>query len=369
MRVKKIVFLLFAGTFFISQSPLAQSEDLFSKHEINSRMLKVADWQMRHFNNKPLNTWTNAAFYAGVFSAYEVSKNPILLDSLRVICVRNNWAPGKRFDHADDIAITQTYVDLYRIEKQLEMIRSSVDSIKKMMRTPGEQQARKGITWWWCDALFMAPPAMAKLSRTLNDPEFLIVSDTLYRQCFRLLYNQDEKLFARDASYLWDADGNGKKEANGNKIFWGRGNGWVIAGLARLLSEMPTNYPGRGFYVGLFQEMSTRLLKLQQHDGLWRTSLLDPGAYPGGEGSASGFIGYALAWGINNKYLDKKIFLPAVKKCWIGMNALLDDNGRYGWVQPIGADPRKNFNAESWESYGSGAYLLAASEILKGKIK
>jgi rhamnogalacturonyl hydrolase YesR len=130
---------------------------------------------------------------------------------------------------------------------------------------------------------------------------------------------------------------------------------------------MPTDYAERAFYVELFKEMSARVLALQQADGLWRTSLLDPDAYPGGEGSGSAFHCYALAWGVNQKILDKQTYLPAVKKGWVGLNTLVTPDGKVGWVQPIGADPRKNFNAESWESYGAGAYLLAGSEIIKLK--
>ena len=208
---------------------------------------------------------------------------------------------------------------------------------------------------------------MAKLSKTLQDPAYLVLADTLFRQCYDLLFNKEETLFARDATYLWDANRNGKKEANGKQLFWSRGNGWVMAGLVRLLNEMPANYKGRDFYITLFKQLAVRLLTLQQADGLWRTSLLDPDAYPGGEGSGSGFNCYAMAWGINNKILNKEKFLPAVKKVWVRLNTLITPEGKVGWVQPIGADPRRNFNAESWEAFGAGAFLLAGSEIIKLK--
>jgi unsaturated rhamnogalacturonyl hydrolase len=369
MHLKKILLTLTVLLGMLYADSYAQEPNIFDPGFIQSGMVKVAQWQLSHANGKPLNTWTNAAFYTGVFAAWERTNNPVLLDSLLSIGTRYNWLPGNRYDHADDIAITQLYVDLYRIKKDPLMLKSSVDSIYKMMTTPGEQIAKKGINWWWCDALFMAPPAMAKLAATLHDPSYLVAADTMFRQCHRLLYNTDEHLFARDASYLWDEKGNGKKEANGKKLFWGRGNGWVMAGLARFLEEMPKKYAGRAFYENLFREMADRLLQLQQEDGLWRTSLLDPASYPGGEGSGSGFICYALSWGINQKVLDKKLYLPAVKKCWQGLNTLVNAEGRVGWVQPIGADPRKNFNADSWEAYGAGAFLLAGSEIVRGKIR
>ena len=96
-------------------------------------------------------------------------------------------------------------------------------------------------------------------------------------------------------------------------------------------------------------------------------SLLDPDSYPGGEVSGTGFDCYAIAWGINNGILDKATYLPVVEKAWTGLNKCVGEDGHVGWVQPIGADPRKDFTAESWEVYGSGAYLLAGSEVIKLK--
>ena len=356
-----VLLLMMSGTQMIQ----AQQANVFDKAYIKNVMLKTAGWQFRHSNGKPENTWTNAAFYTGVFAAYETTHNELLLDSLMAIGERNNWLPAKRYDHADDYAISQTYIDLFRIKKEQRMIQATIDSLHKMETVPGNEQRKHGITWWWCDALFMAPPTLVMLAKTLHNPAYLVLSDTLFRQTYRLLYNQEEHLFARDASYLVDANGNGKREANGKKVFWSRGNGWVMGGLVKLLEEMPKNYAGRAFYINLYKEMADRLLSLQQPDGLWRTSLLDPAAFPGGEGSGSGFHCYALAWGINHKILDKDTFLPAVKKAWEGLNTLVNEDGRVGWVQPIGGDPRRNFNADSWESYGTGAFLLAGSEVYR----
>lgn len=140
-----------------------------------------------------------------------------------------------------------------------------------------------------------------------------------------------------------------------------------MGGLVRILQELPKDYKNRPFYENLFKEMAERIVSLQQEDGLWRASLLDPASYPGGEVSGSGFFCYALAWGINNKLLDRNTYLPAVKKTWVALNKCVNEEGRVGWVQPIGADPRKNFTEESWEVYGTGAFLLAGSEVIKLK--
>lgn len=359
-------FLLLPFLFLFTQSILAQ-DNVLDKAYIQSVMQKVAQWQFEHANGKPENTWTNGAFYSGVMAAYKTTKAPFFWDSLMAIGKRNQWLPAKRFDHADDIVISQTYMDMYRISGDRTMIQASIDTLTKLTSTPSNQAKGKGITWWWCDALFMAPPTLAKFAKTLDNPAYLALNDSLFKECYQLLYNKEEKLFARDATYLIDANGQGKLESNGKKIFWGRGNGWVVAGLAHLIEELPKNHPTRGWYVSLFKDMMGRLVELQMSDGLWRTSLLDPAAYPGGEGSGSAFNCFALAWGINNKILDKKTFAPATLRAWKALNTLVHPDGLVGWVQPIGADPRKNFNADSWESYGAGAFLLAGSEMMKWK--
>ncbi|MBC3787377.1 glycoside hydrolase family 88/105 protein [Spirosoma utsteinense] len=361
-----LVVLLLQGSFATPPGYAQKKPDLFSQKVIHEVMIRTTDWQLAHPKHSPTD-WTNGAFYAGVFAVYETTKSPKILDSLLVMGERNKWQPGPRFDHADDIAICQTYINLYRIKKDQRMIQATIDTVQKMRRVAGPEVKKHGITWWWCDALFMAPPVLAQLSATLNDPAYLAFNDSLFRQTYDLLYSQPEHLYARDGSYLIAADGTGKRESNGQKIFWSRGNGWVMGGLVKLLAEMPKNHPSRSFYLTQYLQMSERLLALQQPDGLWRSSLLDPAAYPGGEGSGSGFDCYALAWGINQGILPRSQYLPAVRKAWVALNGLVSPEGRVGWVQPIGGDPRRNFNAESWEVYGTGAFLLAGSEVVKLK--
>jgi rhamnogalacturonyl hydrolase YesR len=279
----------------------------------------------------------------------------------------NQWKPGPRLQHADDIAICQTYIDVFRIKNDKAMIQPFIDNMEKFLVTPFPVKGIEKITWWWCDALFMAPPALVKLSAITGDKKYMEYSDKLYHECYDMLYNKEEHLFARDLGYVIKGDASDRHEANGEKIFWSRGNGWVMGGLALLLGELPTDYKGRSFYEQVFKEMAEKIADLQQVDGLWRASLLDPASYPGGEASGSGFYTFALAWGVNNGLLSKDKYLPVVQKAWRGLNSLIQADGHIGWCQPIGADPRKNFSADSWEVYGTGAFLLAGSEVIKLK--
>jgi len=363
------LLLLSAFCLIFNVSAQTNSKNYFDKKYIKSVMEKTVDWQLKNPKHAQ-NDWTNGAFYAGVFAAWKTTKSKSVYNAMMAMGRDSTkWRPGRRWYHADDVAISQTYIDLYRIEKKREMIQPTIDTLQKFITNPYPVRGVEVIKWWWCDALFMAPPTMVKMGITLKDNEYLKQNDLYYKECYNLLYNKREHLFARDLNYVIKNDEKDRYEANGKLIFWSRGNGWVMGGLALLLSELPKNYQERPFYVQLYKEMSARILSLQQSDGLWRASLLDPESYPGGETSGSGFFCYALAWGINNGLLDSKTYLPAVEKAWIALNGVVNEEGRVGWVQPIGADPRKNFTADSWEVYGTGAFLLAGSEVIKLKRK
>jgi len=358
-----VAILLLFSIQSIAGSPDAK---LFKKKYIKQAMTTAAMWQLQHPKHE-LYDWTNGAFYAGISAAYQTTEDKKLLQAMIDMGEANKWEPGPRLHHADDYAICQTYIDVFRIEKDRKMIQPFIDRMDKFIATPySGKEYYQPVTWWWCDALFMAPPAYVKFGITLGDNKYLELSDKLFKECYNLLYDNDEHLFARDMRYQWNQS-EILKEANGKKIFWGRGNGWVMGGLVRIMQELPKDYKELPFYKKIFTEMAEKIAGLQQNDGLWRASLLDPASYPGGEASGSGFYCYALAWGINNGILAKDKYLPVVKKAWIGLNGLLQPDGHVGWCQPIGADPRKNFSADSWEVYGTGAFLLAGSEVIKLK--
>ena len=358
-----ILLIVLVGTTVFSKE---KQDPCFKPKNIKKAMTTAAMWQLANPKHD-LWDWTNGAFYAGISAAYKTTGDKKLLNAMIEMGEKNQWKPGPRLQHADDHAICQTYLDVYRLKKDQKMITPFTEQMDKFLATPYPVKGIQKITWWWCDALFMAPPAMVKLSMTTGDKKYMEKSDELYHECYDMLYDKDEHLFARDLGYVIKGDASDRREANDKKIFWSRGNGWVMGGLALVLSELPKDYKERPFYEKVYKEMAEKIASLQQEDGLWRASLLDPATYPGGEASGSGFYTYALAWGINNGLLSKDKYLPIVQKAWKGMNSLIQPDGHVGWCQPIGADPKKNFSAESWEVYGTGAFLLAGSEVIKLK--
>ncbi len=154
------------------------------------------------------------------------------------------------------------------------------------------------------------------------------------------------------------------KEANGARVFWGRGNGWVLAGLPVILKELPAGYEHKDYFVKIFKDMSARILSLQGPDGSWHASLLDPASYPNPEMSATAFFVYGFAWGINNGYLERDAYMPAIIKGWKSMVADVSPDGKVGFIQPIGADP-KAVTKDMTEVYGVGGFLMAGTEITR----
>ena len=164
------------------------------------------------------------------------------------------------------------------------------------------------------------------------------------------------------------ADKDGKThsflEKNGQNIFWSRGNGWVLAGLARVLDDLPKDDPERGKFEDLFKTLATRVLELQSPDGLWRMGLLDPAAYDHGEASGSAFFIYGFAWGVRHGLLNETTYRPAIEKGWRALEECQKPDGMIGYVQGIGSAPGK-LTADSYQEYGTGAFLLAGCELLR----
>jgi len=172
----------------------------------------------------------------------------------------------------------------------------------------------------------------------------------------QLLWDPSEHLFFRDKSYF------DKREKNGRKVFWSRGNGWVMGGLVRVLTFLPENDPRRPFYLDKFRQMSEELRTLQGKDGLWRPGLLDAADYPDAEVSGSSFFVYAMAWGMNHGILDRAVYQPVVEKGWHGLVSHIYQDGRLGSIQPVGAAPGAYTPGSSYV-FGTGAFLLAGSEV------
>ena len=332
--------------------PLANLSQAFAGKPIQTAMRRVGDWELERSRPYFSQDWTFAALYAGFMAASKALPEPRYEKAMVQVGNKFDWKLGPRLSHADDQAIGQTYLELYEEHHDPKMIAPTREQFDALMTAPDDPQKP---VWWWCDALFMAPPVWARLYKATGNKAYLDYMDREWWITSNLLYDRDEHLYFRDASYLQ------KTEKNGKKLFWSRGNGWFMAGLARVLEDMPESYPTRQKYVGQYRQMAERVASLQGTDGLWRPGLLDADAYPLPEVSGSAFFVYSLAWGINHGLLDRGKYLPVVQKGWAGLVSNIYADGRLGCIQPIGAAPG-DFKPSSSYVYGVGAFLLAGSE-------
>jgi len=324
----------------------------------------VADWQLHHPSKWEPLEWHNAAFYSGVMALARVSAAPRFLDQMTKLGEANGWKLGPRLYHADDHAVGQTYVELFLQLHDPRMIAPMKEAFDRILAQPKDdnldfdRKKNPGAQdrWSWCDALFMAPPAWIRLWAATGKPAYLDYAVAKWWVTSDYLYDKDEHLYYRDSSYF------GKTEKNGEKVFWGRGNGWVMAGLARMLQFLPADHPARPRFLAQFRDMADKILACQQADGFWRASLLDAETYPMQETSGTGFYCYAFAWGVNEGVLDRARFAPAVRRAWTALVSCVTPDGKLTHVQPVGATP-VTFDPQSTEPYGVGAFLLAGSEV------
>lgn len=337
-----------AGPLDRRQSPALTHAD------IRRAMTRVADWQLAHSAGRYNQDWTYTPLYLGLLATSRTTGDPRYHDLVLSVARYFNWTLlPDRDEHADDQSLAQVYQELYLEDPQPERLAAT----EARLRTLTQRRERPGPNlWWWCDALFMAPPALAELGRVRNDRRYIEFADREWDRTSAQLFDPFERLYFRDASYLQ------RREANGRPLFWSRGNGWVLAGKLRWLRALPVQDPLRAKYVRQFQAMAERIAELQPADGLWRMGLLDPGAYPMGEVSGTAFFTYAIAGGINDGLLDPARYRPVLERAWAGMLRNLHADGRLGAIQPIGSAPDRLAQGSSWV-FGVGAFLLAGSEL------
>lgn len=331
--------------------------------EILTDMKRVADWQIASPSKHKVHDWTQAPFFMGLANLHQVTGDEKYLTALDGFGKTLSYGPGPRVTHADDHAVLQAWLEEYRLDKDPAKLNPSVGLFDKMqaeLAKEGPKSISGGtFTWCWCDALFMSPAVWVQLSELTKDSKYLEWADKEWWTTTDVLYDATHHLYYRDNRFFT------KRTPTGKKVFWSRGNGWVVGGLIHVLDHLPADHPSRTKYLGLYHDMMYSLLKLQNEDGLWRTSLLDP-QDPKGESSGSSFFVYGMAWGINRGLLPADAFRPEVMKGYQALAKNIQPTGMLGFVQKIGEAPDKqDTTAESTEVYGSGAFLLAGSEIVR----
>ena len=318
--------------------------------------------------------WHPAAYHTGNIEAYKVTGKQEYLDYSKA-WAENNQYKGAKSDTKSDWKYNygetnnhvlfgdwqicfQTYIDIYNLEgqKDFEKIKRAREVMEYQMSTSANDY------WWWADGLYMVMPVMTKLYKVTGNELYLKKLQEYFGYANSIMYDEEAHLYFRDAKYVYPKH----KSLNGKKDFWARGDGWVFAGLAKVIQDLPKNSTIRKEFVTRYKALAKSIKEAQQPEGYWTRSMLDPQHAPGPETSGTAFFTYGYLWGINNGILDTKTYLPVVNKSWNYLtNVALQKDGTVGFVQPIGerAIPGQQVNANSTADFGVGAFLLAASEM------
>ncbi|MFI0430759.1 glycoside hydrolase family 88 protein [Mariniflexile sp. HMF6888] len=347
-----------------------------SKKEVISIIHKVNTYWQENHPDLGNAFWHVAAYHTGNMEAYKVTKNIDYLNYSLTWAAKNEWMGAKsqnksewKYDYGEtekhvlfgDWQICfQTYIDLYNITGKNDP--SKIARAREVMAY--EMSTPQTDYWWWADGLYMVMPVMTKMYNVTGNELYLEKLNEYLSYADSIMYDEDAKLYYRDAKYVYPKH----KSAHGKKDFWARGDGWVFAGYAKIIQDMPNTAKYKQDYINRFKDMAKALAKAQQQEGYWTRSILDTEHAPGPETSGTAFFTYGFLWGINQGILDKETYLPVVKKAWDYLkNTALQENGAVGYVQPIGekAIPGQVVDINSTADFGVGAFLLAASEMYR----
>ena len=343
-------------------------------------------------NDVPIPFWDTAAYHTGNMEAYFTLADEEYRKYSTLWAEANKWighptkAPPEEwtFQYSQDDkskaalfgdwqTCFQTYLDLYALSPDPEKIARAKYVCDYQLST-GENGY-----WWWADALYMVMPVYIKLFLTFGDKKYLDALYRFFKFAKELMYDGEDgmptpvggelrHLFYRDGSYVGS-------EINGIKNFWARGDGWVFAGLAKVLAEMPEDYEHYEYFKKTYLEMAPAVIGCQKVDGegngFWTQSMLAD--YPlsdhnpqGYETSGTGFFTYGLFWGINYGLLDEETYLPAAERALNYLSKVaLHPDGKVGYVQPIGSNATQATPYDRTVNFGVGAFLLAMCEAAR----
>lgn len=365
--MRLVLLLLFSLSALVSNCQTTSKEILGTIHKVNKY------WQSKN-PDQGTAFWHEAAYHTGNMEAYFITGDEAYRKYSESWAEKNEWKGAKGADKskwkysygetADYVLFGdwqicfQTYIDLYRINPDPQKLVRVLEVMEHQVSTPQNDY------WWWADGLYMVMPVMTKMYKLTGKEIYLDKLYEYYNYSLSIMYDKEENLFYRDAKYVYPKH----KSVNGKKDFWARGDGWVFAGLAKVLQDIPLKHKYRTFFVQQYTNMAKAIAKSQQPDGFWTRSILDPLHAPGPETSGTAFFTYGLLWGINNKILDAKEYSPVALKGWSYLSTIaLQPSGLVGYVQPIGekAIPGQVVDSNSTANFGVGAFLLASCEMYR----
>ncbi len=384
MKKTIIALVAFVG---LTTTTTAQHNVLESAQKTNNYfMMKYSDPTLPTNVKKvrPSSLWTRAVYYEGLMALNAIDPQQRYIDYAMTWAEFHKWTPrnGVKTCDADDQCCGQTYVELAAMKggDQKALLANVIANLDYQMATPNTKKqtttpkAKTNVNslygWWtWIDAIQMAMPLYMQIANVTGEQKYRNHAMQMYRwtrnECGGGLFNTKDGLWWRDADYVPPY-----KEKDGKDCYWSRGNGWVYAAIVRCMKQLS---PKSKEYKELkkdFLLMSKGLLSCQHEDGFWHASLVSDADYPTPEMTGTALFLYGMAWGIQQGLLKPSTYRPACDKAWQALASCVHNDGFLGWNQGTGKEPSAGQpvtfdSVPDFEDYGTGCFLLGASEYYK----
>jgi unsaturated rhamnogalacturonyl hydrolase len=204
----------------------------------------------------------------------------------------------------------------------------------------------------WIDDMFMITAAQAQAYRATGDQRYI---DRAAKEMVMYL----DSLQKPNGLFFHAPD---------VPFYWGRGNGWMAAGMCELLRSLPQDHPAHLRIMDGYRAMMASLLKYQDSNGMWHQLIESPDSWP--ETSSSGMFAFAFITGVKNGWLDKEIYAPAARKAWLALVGYINDDGDIREVcegtgkkndRQYYLDRRRNIG----DLHGQAPVLWSASALLR----
>lgn len=244
-----------------------------------------------------------SVFGAAMLEAY-LSTGDARLLALGEERVKRQWAPPREDDYA----------------KMPESMRGGVHEVEYTKRLANFADGLSGQTRFWTDDMFMigylqtrGALAAAAAGRPADQALYL------HRAAHEAVrYLDDLQLKGGRAEGLfYHAPGLAPQ-------CWGRGNGWMAAGLTVILGAVPKTAPEYPRILEGYRKMMAALVKWQRPNGYWGQLVDVPESWD--ESSATAIFTFAFISGVKNGWLDAAVYGPAARRAWCALCGKLDGN-------------------------------------------
>jgi unsaturated rhamnogalacturonyl hydrolase len=257
----------------------------------------------------PFITYPESVTWYGALTFAQASRDQALTARLiqrfdPLLGVDSNLVPAP--DHVDKTVFAAVPLEIYIETKDQKYLDLGRELAEKQWLNP-QPDGLTNQTRYWIDDMYMVTMPQLQAFRAAQDEKYL---DRASLEMVSYL----DKLQQPNGLFYHAPD---------VPFFWGRGDGWVAAGLTEMLRSLPSNHPRRARIMEAYRKMMASLLKYQDKNGMWHQLIDHPEAWP--ESSSSAMFTFAMITGVKNGWLDTKSYGKAARKGWLAVVSYLDE--------------------------------------------